>query len=267
MSGKIKTLIVDDEPLARRNLRLLLAKDPQIEILDECRNGSEAVKAINAQSPDLIFLDIQMPEMDGFDVLAQVGPDHIQAIIFVTAFDQYALKAFDVHALDYLLKPFDDERFAHALARAKSQIEAREINRLSKRLLALLEERESERNAPAQGKGYLTRVMIKAAGRVVLLRVDEIDFIEADGNYAKLHVGKKAHLLREKMNDLEGQLDPARFVRIHRSAIVNLDRIKEMHPHFNGDYIVVLEDGRQLRLSRTRRDALIHRLHRINSSV
>jgi len=267
MSGKIKTLIVDDEPLARRNLRLLLAKDPQIEILDECRNGGEAVKAINALSPDLIFLDIQMPEMDGFDVLAQVGPDHIQAIIFVTAFDQYALKAFDVHALDYLLKPFDDERFAHALARAKSQIEAREINRLSKRLLALLEERESERNAPAQGKGYLTRVMIKAAGRVVLLRVDEIDFIEADGNYAKLHVGKKAHLLREKMNDLEGQLDPARFVRIHRSAIVNLDRIKEMHPHFNGDYIVVLQDGRQLRLSRTRRDALIHRLHRINSSV
>jgi two-component system LytT family response regulator len=260
MSTKIKTLIVDDEPLARRNLRLLLAKDPQIEILDECRNGSEAVKAIDALSPDLIFLDIQMPEMDGFDVLAQVGPEHIQAIIFVTAFDQYALRAFDVHALDYLLKPFDDERFAHALARAKAQIEAREINRLSKRLLALLEERESERNAPAQEKGYLTRVMIKASGRVVLLKVDEIDFIEADGNYAKLHVGRKAHLLREKMNDLEGQLDPNRFVRIHRSVIVNLDRIKEMHPHFNGDYIVVLEDGRQLRLSRTRREQLEARL-------
>ena len=260
MSGKIKTLIVDDEPLARRNLRLLLAKDPQIEILDECRNGREAVKAINTFSPDLIFLDIQMPEMDGFDVLANVGPDQIQAIIFVTAFDQYALKAFDVHALDYLLKPFDDERFAHALTRAKAQIEAREVNRLSKRLIALLEERESERNAPAPGKGYLTRVMIKAAGRVVLLKVDEIDFIEADGNYAKLHVGKKAHLLREKMNDLEGQLDPARFVRIHRSVIVNLDRIKEMHPHFNGDYIVLLEDGRQLRLSRTRREQLEERL-------
>jgi len=256
MSTKIKTLIVDDEPLARRNLRLLLAKDPQIEVLDECRNGREAVKAINAQSPDLIFLDIQMPEMDGFDVLAQVGPEQIQAIIFVTAFDQYALKAFDVHALDYLLKPFDDERFAHALARAKAQIEAREINRLSKRLLALLEERESERKAPAQQSSYLTRVMIKAAGRVVLLKVDDIDFIEADGNYAKLHVARKAHLLREKMNDLEGKLDPERFVRIHRSVIVNLDRIKEMHPHFNGDYIVVLEDGRQLRLSRTRREQL-----------
>jgi two-component system, LytTR family, response regulator len=260
MQGNIKTLIVDDEPLARRNLRLLLAKDPQIEILDECRNGREAVKAINALAPDLIFLDIQMPEMDGFDVLAQVGPEQIHAIIFVTAFDQYALKAFDVHALDYLLKPFDDERFAHALQRAKAQIEAREINRLSKRLLALLEARESERKAPSQQSRYLTRVMIKASGRVVLLKVDEIDFIEADGNYAKLHVGRKAHMLREKMNDLEGQLDPARFVRIHRSIIVNLDRIKEMHPHFNGDYIVVLEDGKQLRMSRTRREHLEERL-------
>src|SRR5688572_30948150 len=252
MNEKIRTLIVDDEPLARRNLRLLLEKDPQIEILGECANGREAVKAINTLSPDLIFLDIQMPEMDGFDVVEHVGPDQIQAIIFVTAFDQYALKAFDVHALDYLLKPFDDERFAHALRRAKSQIEAREINRLSKRLLALLDERE--RLSSTQQKNYLTRVMIKASGRVVLLKVDDIDFIEADGNYAKLHAGRKAHLLREKMHDLEARLDPAKFVRIHRSVIVNLDRIKEMQPHFNGDYIVILEDGRKLRLSRTRRE-------------
>lgn len=258
MSEKIRTLIVDDEPLARRNLRVLLEKDPQIEIIDECRNGREAVKAINSLSPDLIFLDIQMPEMDGFDVLAHVGPEHIQAIIFVTAFDQYALKAFDVHALDYLLKPFDDERFSHALRRAKAQIEAHEINRLSKRLLALLEERESE--LKVDQKSYLTRLMIKDSGRVRLLKVDEIDFVEADGNYAKLHVGRATHLLREKMNDLEGRLDPARFVRIHRSIIVNLDRIKEMHPHFNGDYIVVLEDGKQLRMSRTRREHLEARL-------
>lgn len=201
-----------------------------------------------------------MPEMDGFDVLERVGPDRIHAIIFVTAFDQYALKAFDVHALDYLLKPFDDERFAHALARAKSQIEAREIDRLSKRLLALLEGRQSERKRPKDEKDYLTRLMIKVSGRVTLLKVDEIDFIEADGNYAKLHVGRKAHLLREKMHDLEGRLDPARFVRIHRSVIVNLDRIKEMHPHFNGDYVVVLEDGQQLRLSRSRRENLEARL-------
>jgi two-component system LytT family response regulator len=261
MPAKIKTIIVDDEPLARRNLRVLLERDPQIEILDECRNGREAVKAINTLSPDLIFLDIQMPEMDGFDVLAHVGPEHIQAIIFVTAFDQYALKAFDVHALDYLLKPFDDERFARALERAKSQMAAREINQLSERLLALLEERETERKGSSKpDERYLTRLMIKASSRMMLLKVDEIDFIEADGNYAKLHAGRKTHLLREKMNDLEGRLDPAKFVRIHRSIIVNLERIKEMHPHFNGDYVVVLDDGRQLRLSRTRREQLEARL-------
>jgi len=261
MSGKIKTLIVDDEPLARRNLRVLLERDQQIEVLDECRNGREAVKAIKNLSPDLIFLDIQMPEMDGFDVLAHVGPEQIQAIIFVTAFDQYALKAFDVHALDYLLKPFDDERFERALELAKSQIAAREINKLSKRLFALLEERESERKgAITEQESYLTRLMIKASNRMVLLKVADIDFIEADGNYAKLHVGRKAHLLREKMHDLEGRLDPAKFVRIHRSVIVNLDRIKEMQPHFNGDYVVILEDGTQLRLSRTRREHLEDRL-------
>ena len=259
MAAKIRTLIVDDEPLARRNLRVLLERDPQIEILEECRNGREAIKAINTLTPDLIFLDIQMPEMDGFDVLARVGPEQIQAIIFVTAFDQYALKAFDVHALDYLLKPFDDERFTRALERAKSQIAAREINQLSDRLLALLEQRESERGSKRDER-YLTRLMIKASSRMMLLKVDEIDFIEADGNYAKLHVGRKTHLLREKMNDLEGRLDPAKFVRIHRSIIVNLDRIKELHPHFNGDYVVVLEDGRQLRLSRTRREQLEARL-------
>lgn len=260
MGAKIRTIIVDDEPLARRNLRVLLERDSQIEILEECRNGREAVKAINTLSPDLIFLDIQMPEMDGFDVLERVGPAHIQAIIFVTAFDQYALKAFDVHALDYLLKPFDDERFARALERAKSQIAAREINQLSGRLLALLEERETERKGSTRDSAYLTRLMIKASSRMMLLKVDEIDFIEADGNYAKLHVGRKTHLLREKMNDLEGRLDPAKFVRIHRSIIVNLDRIKELHPHFNGDYVVVLEDGRQLKLSRTRREHLESRL-------
>ncbi|HEV8367783.1 MAG TPA: LytTR family DNA-binding domain-containing protein [Pyrinomonadaceae bacterium] len=263
MSDKIKTLIVDDEPLARRNLRLLLERDSQIEIIGECRNGKEAVKSIETSRPDLIFLDIQMPEMDGFDVLEQVGPEHVQAIVFVTAFDQYALKAFEVHALDYLLKPYDDLRFTQALQRAKSQIESREITKVSKRLLALLEERESQKELSSRPTSYLTRLMIKLASRVVLLRVEEIDWIEADGNYAKLHVRKKAHLLREKMHDLEAQLDPKRFVRIHRSIIVNLDRIKELHPHFNGDYIVVLEDGRQLKLSRSRRENLESRLRAV----
>ncbi len=260
MPAKLTTIIIDDEPLARRNLRVLLEQDPQIEIVDECRNGHEAIKAINTFSPDLIFLDIQMPEMDGFDVLARVGPEQIQAIIFVTAFDQYALKAFEVHALDYLLKPFDDERFRLALERAKSQIAAREIDELSQRLLALLEDRKSERKASSEQQKYLTRLMIKSSNRMMLLKVDEIDFIEADGNYAKLHAARKTHLLREKMNDLEGRLDPAKFVRIHRSVIVNIERIKEMHPHFNGDYLVVLDDGRQLRLSRSRREQLEARL-------
>lgn len=263
MPERIKTIIVDDEPLARRNLRLLLESDPQIEILGECRNGKEAVKAIESMRPDLIFLDIQMPEMDGFDVLERVGAEHVQAIVFVTAFDQYALKAFEVHALDYLLKPYDDLRFTQALQRAKSQIETREITKVSKRLLALLEERESQKLSSTRRTTYLTRLMIKLANRVVLLRVDEIDWIEADGNYAKLHVGKKAHLLREKMQDLETQLDPERFVRIHRSIIVNLERIKELHPHFNGDYIVVLEDGSQLKLSRSRRENLESRLRAV----
>jgi two-component system LytT family response regulator len=260
MAEKIKTLIVDDEPLARRNLRLLLEKDPQIEIIDECRNGREAVNAIKSFSPDLLFLDIQMPEMDGFDVLEKVGADKIQAIIFVTAFDQYAVKAFEVHALDYLLKPFDDVRFEKALQQAKSQIEQREINDLSQRLLALLKDRVSDREHRAQAKTYLARLMIKLANRVVLLKVDDIDWIEADGNYAKLHVGNKSHLLREKMHDLESQLDPDKFVRVHRSVIVNLDRIKELHPHFNGDYIIVLADGAQLKLSRSRREHLEARL-------
>jgi len=264
MPEKIKTLIVDDEPLARRNLRLLLERDSQIEIIGECRNGKEAVKAIEISRPDLIFLDIQMPEMDGFDVIERVGAEHVQAIVFVTAFDRYALKAFEVHALDFLLKPYDDVRFTQALQRAKAQIETREISKVSKRLLALLEERESQKQISTRQTPYLTRLMIKLASRVVLLKVHEIDWIEADGNYAKLHVGKKAHLLREKMHDLEAQLDPQHFVRIHRSIIVNLERIKELHPHFNGDYVVVLEDGRQLKLSRSRRENLEARLRAVS---
>jgi two-component system, LytTR family, response regulator len=263
VTDKIKTLIVDDEPLARRNLRLLLDKDPQIEVVAECPNGREAVKAINAFEPDLIFLDIQMPEMDGFDVLQKVGANRIHAIIFVTAFDQYALKAFEVHALDYLLKPFDDARFSRALKQAKAQIEQRQMNRIGKKLLALLEERERKRGNELPST-FLTRLMVKVGNRVVLLKVNDIDWVEADGNYAKLHVGSKSHLLREKMNDLEAQLDPQRFVRIHRSIIVNLDRIKEMHPHFNGDYIIVLQDGAKLKLSRSRRDHLESRLRTVS---
>jgi two-component system LytT family response regulator len=250
---KIRTLIVDDEPLARQNLRLLLKEDPEIEIIAECGSGQEAVKIIEAQSPDLLFLDIQMPEMNGFDVLERIDTNSIPAIVFVTAFDQYALKAFEVHALDYLLKPFDDARFEKALRQAKTQIEQREINALSRKLFALLEDRNAPRTEQPESR-FLTRLMIKSASRVFFLKVDEIDWIGADDYYVKLHAGRKSHLLRETMNDMEARLDPSKFLRIHRSTIVNIDRIREMRPHFNGDYMVVLHDGTELKLSRSRRE-------------
>jgi len=251
---KIRTLIVDDEPLARQNLRALLKDDSDIEIIAECGSGHEAVRVIQTKSPDLLFLDIQMPEMSGFDVLKSIDTERIPAIIFVTAFDQYALKAFDAHALDYLLKPFADARFEQALRRAKTLVEQREINNLSRKLFALLEDHDAPRAAHSERANYLTRLMIKSASRVFFLKTDEIDWIGADDYYVKLHVGRKTHLLRETMNELETKLDPEKFLRIHRSTIVNIDRIKEMHPHFNGDYIILLHDGTELKLSRSRRE-------------
>jgi two-component system LytT family response regulator len=252
---KIKTLIVDDEPLARQNLHVLLKDDPEIEIVGECGSGHEALRVIQAEPPDLLFLDIQMPEMDGFDVLKRIDHERLPAIIFVTAFDQYALQAFEVHALDYLLKPFNDARFEKALRQAKSQLEQREINNLSRKLFALLEDRQDASQANKSGQPtFLTRLMIKSASRVFFLKVDEIDWIEADDYYVKLHTGHKSHLLRETMNELEAKLDAEKFLRIHRSTIVNIDRIKELSPLFNGDYAVVLQDGTELKLSRSRRE-------------
>ena len=250
---KIRTLIVDDEPLARRNLRVLLEDDPEVEIVGECGSGREALEVIQDEPPpDLLFLDIQMPEMSGFEVIERIEHGRIGAVVFVTAFDQYALRAFEVHALDYLLKPFDDARFEKALRQAKAQLEQRHINQLSRKLFALLEDREAP--AEKRGAGYLTRFMIKAAGRVLFLKADEVDWIAADDYYVKLHTGRKTHLLRETLSDLETRLDPEKFIRIHRSTIVNIERIKELHPHFNGEYIVVLQDGTQLKLSRSRRE-------------
>ena len=249
-------MIVDDEPLARQSIRLLLQNDPQIELVGEARNGAEAVRAIRKHSPDLLFLDIQMPEMDGFEVLEKIEADRMPVIVFVTAFDRYALKAFEVHALDYLLKPFSDARFEKALAQAKAQIGQREISALSQKLLALLEDRDLRRSPQSRSQSYLTRLMVKSAGRVLFLKTDEIDWVEAADYYVKLHVGRKGHLLRETMSELESKLDPEKFVRIHRSTIVNLDRVREMHPLFGGEYGVVLHDGTELKLSRTRREQL-----------
>jgi two-component system LytT family response regulator len=260
---RIRTLIVDDEPLARRTIRNLLAEDTDVEVVGECGGGAEAVESIQGRPPDLLFLDIQMPGMDGFDVLSQIELEHISAVIFVTAYDAYALKAFEVHALDYLLKPFTDERFREALARAKSHVELREARGLAESLRAFLRGRagaedEAATTSAASGRkgGYLTRFMIKVGGRVIFINPSDVDWIEADNYYVKLHVGGRAHLLRLSMKELEERLDPKLFWRTHRSAIINLDRVKELHQHPSGEYVVVLQDGTELKLSRARRERL-----------
>jgi len=261
---KVRALIVDDEPVAREGIRVLLADDPDVEVIGECGDGDEAVEAIRELEPDLVFLDVQMPECDGFAVIEELGPENMPTVVFVTAYDQYALRAFDVAALDYLLKPFDDERFAAALDRAKAQIRQAEVGQLSRRLIALLETQTAEADARAEAppQGYLKRVMLKTGGRVIFRKVEEIDYIEAEGDYVRLHMGEESHLLRDTMKRLEEQLDPSRFARTHRSTIVNLDRIKELHPYFHGDYIVLLKDGTELKLSRGRRADLERRLGR-----
>lgn len=253
---KIKTLIVDDEPLARQTIKDLLVDDEEIEVIGECSNGLEAVNFIRQQSPDLLFLDIQMPGMNGFEALAKIEYERISAIIFVTAFDQYALKAFDVHALDYLLKPFTDKRFKESLRQAKTNVELREINRLSQSLLALLGERAEGETSPVKRKSFLTRFMVRAGGRVTFIKTSDVDWIAADDYYIKLHVAGKSHLLRLSMNELEEKLDPKTFLRIHRSTIVNLDRVKELHQNPSGEYVAVLKDGTELKLSRNRRERL-----------
>lgn len=260
----IRTLIVDDEPAARSGMRHLLARDPEIVVTGECASGGQAVAAIRDAAPDLVFLDVQMPECDGFDVLRQVGVEDAPAVVFVTAYDQYALRAFDVHAIDYLLKPFSDARFREALERAKQQVHQGRLGQLSKNLAALLESfgaAEVSTAVPARPT-YLERLVVKSGGKVTLLRVAEIDWIDAEGDYVRIHVGKAWHLLRETMKNLEAGLDPARFVRIHRSTIVNLEKIKELQPFFRGEYVVVLHNAVTLKLSRGYRDNLEARLGR-----
>jgi two-component system, LytTR family, response regulator len=252
----IRTLIVDDEPLARERLRKLLESESDIEIVGECADGTEALALIQADPPDLIFLDIQMPELDGFGVVARLEADPLPAIIFVTAYDRFALKAFEVHALDYILKPFDRERFQKALARARQLVQQRQTGELSRHLSSLLTDLKSEKSEPK----YLDRLAIKTEGRVLFFRTDDIDWIEAADNYVSIHVGNEEHLHRETMSSLETKLPPTRFLRISRSTIVNLERIKEMQPMFHGDYVVILKNGTRLSLSRNYRDKLNHLL-------
>ena len=249
-SSKIRTLIVDDEPLARGNISVLLRLDPGIEIVSECGSGAEALAEIRRAKPDLVFLDVQMPECDGFDVLELLGKDLPPAVVFVTAYDQHALRAFEAGALDYLLKPFDRERFDISWQRAKAQIVHERDGGRDQRILALLEELKAGSNR------YLERLVIKSGGRIYFLETNEIDWIEAEGNYVSVHSGKKSHLLRETISSLESQLDPRKFLRIHRSSIVRIDRIKELQPWFHGEYHVILQNGTQLMLSRNYREKL-----------
>ena len=247
---KIRTLIVDDEPLARERLRALLSAEPDIEVIGECGDGPAAVQAIRSDTPDLVFLDVQIPEIDGFGVIERIGVENAPVVVFVTAYDQYALEAFDVHAVDYLLKPFDEARFAKALARARGTVQSQRSGEVNERLLTLL------RGIKAAPSGRAERLVVKSAGRLFFLRTEEIDWIESSGNYVCLHVGNETHLLRETMSSLEARLDPTAFIRIHRTAIVNVDRIKELQPLFHGEYEVVLRGGARLTLSRSYRDRL-----------
>jgi len=263
MKQIIRVLIVDDEPLARDALRVLIGADPDISIIAECGNGKEAIKVIREQSPDLVFLDVQMPDLDGFKVIEQVGSGQMPVTVFVTAFEQHALRAFAAHALDYILKPFDHERFDEALQRAKRHVMRQKFYNQSHQLLALLgdlhgeqkDQDEVEQSPPPKTK-FLERLVIKSGGRIFFLKVDEIDWIEADGDYMRLHVGSKSHLLRETMNDLNAKLDPEKFLRVHRSTIINVERIKDIQPLFKGEHLLTLQDGRRLKISRGYRDKL-----------
>jgi two-component system, LytTR family, response regulator len=248
---KFRVLIVDDEPFARERVRRLLAPDEEIEIVGECADAFDAIKQIDMHAPDLLFLDVQMPGKDGFAVLDEMPNTHAPVVIFLTAYDQYAVRAFEACALDYLLKPFDEERFEKALARAKAQLRrAEELAATGEPTTALLGTQEQRAGGP------LERVVVKTGGRIFFLKTTEVDWIEAYGNYVRLHVGSTSYLLREPISSLEAQVDPNRFLRIHRSALVNIERIREMQPMFHGQYVVILHDGTRLTLSRRYRSKL-----------
>jgi len=248
-STKIRTLIVDDEELARDRVASLLAEQPDVEVVGLCSDGPSAVEAIERERPDLVFLDVQMPGMDGFEVVENLDRNHVPAVVFVTAHDAHAIRAFEIHALDFLLKPFDQTRFEKALERARAQLARAKTETIDSRLVSLLEELREERKYPE-------RLIVKSSGRVFFVRAEDIDWVEASGNYVKIHTKGEGHLLRESMKNMEAKLDPKTFVRIHRSAIVNIDRIKELEPWFHGEYIVILRDGTRLTASRVFSDRL-----------
>ena len=249
----LRAVIADDEPLARQRLRMLLQDVEWLEVVGEAKDGTSATAAIQKLRPDLAFLDVEMPNGSGFDVIESVGAAKMPFVVFVTAYDKYALKAFDVHAIDYLLKPFDRDRFRDALTRVRHQFERVTGGELERRLLQLVQDL-----TPTQQR--LERFVIKSGGRVFFVPTGEIDWIEAAGNYVKLHVGADEHLFRETMNAIEAKLNPDAFFRIHRSHMVNVERIRELQPWFNGEYVVFLKNGTRLTLSRGYREKLQERI-------
>jgi two-component system LytT family response regulator len=253
----LTALIVDDEELARRGIRSRLEGVDDVEIAGECENGRTAVEAIRDREPDLVFLDVQMPGLDGFDVIEEIGADAMPVVIFVTAYDEHALRAFEVHALDYLLKPLDEDRFHDALDRARTRHAERSASDLSDRLATLLADVDPDRETPeASASEPRSRFPVRTGGRIRFVDADDIRWVEAAGDYVRLHTGETTHLLRETMSGMEEQLDPDRFLRIHRSTIIDTDRLEELRPYGNNEYIVVLDDGTELKLSRTYRDDL-----------
>ena len=246
---KIRTLIVDDEDLARERIQALLEEQPDIEIVGLCADGTSAIETIDREHPELVFLDVQMPGMDGFEVVENIDPEHMPAIVFVTAYDGHALRAFEINALDFLLKPFDQARFEKALERARAQLHRDRSSLIDARLVSLLEGLHEDRKYPE-------RLIVKSGGRVFFVRTEDIDWVEASGNYVKIHAKGEAHLIRESMKNMEAKLDAKTFVRIHRSAIVNIDRIKELEPWFHGEYVVIMRDGTRLTASRVFSDRL-----------
>ena len=240
----LTTLLVDDEPLAREGLRMLLSGDPDVAAIHEARDGNEAVRAIREMRPDLIFLDVQMPEMDGFAVVKEIGADQIPPVVFVTAHDKYAIQAFEINAIDYLLKPVTAQRFQETLLRAKARLNPKQgSDDASRQILSLLETMATPRR-------YVKRLAVRSAGKTIFVDVEEIDWIEAAENYVQLHAGRASHLVHVAMNALEKSLDPEMFLRIHRSVTVNLARIKELQPAQHGEYVVTLTDGVRLQSGR-----------------
>ncbi|HEV8538902.1 MAG TPA: LytTR family DNA-binding domain-containing protein [Bacteroidota bacterium] len=257
----IRTVIVDDEPLAREGIRLLLQSDPEIKIVAECHNGSRAVNVLKHEPVDLVFLDVQMPGLSGFDVLARIPADRLPIVIFVTAYDHYALRAFKVHALDYLLKPFSDDEFLHALVRAKEYLHLQSVDALSGRIKNFLHEIQKfgetgSGEVSGQVPEYIKRIGVPSKDRISLIPVDEIDWIEAADYCVNIHVAGKTHFLRETLSALEARLDPSNFIRIHRSTIVRVNAVREIEPYFSGESVAVLHDGTKLKIGRTYRQRL-----------